>query len=83
MPDIRNCEDALRLLAAHLDRELDAATRARMVAHLETCRSCYSRAEFEQRLKKSLAELGHEPVRPELSTRVRSLIRSFAVTDGG
>jgi anti-sigma factor (TIGR02949 family) len=76
---IRNCEDALRLLAAHLDRELDHATGAEVERHLATCRSCYSRAEFEKRLKASLAELGREPVRPELERRVRGLIGTFTI----
>ena len=80
--DIRSCEDALRLLAAHIDRELDAPTRDQMDRHLETCRSCYSRAEFEKRLKENVAELGREPVRPELADRVQTLIRTFTVTGG-
>lgn len=77
--EIRSCEDALRLLAQHLDRELDAPTHEQVQRHLELCRSCYSRAEFEKRLKASLAELGHEPVRPALADRVQTLIRTFAV----
>ena len=80
--EIRSCEDALRLLAAHVDRELDAPTRTRMERHLETCRSCYSRAEFEKRLKESIAELGREPVRPELAGRVRQMISTFTVAGG-
>ena len=75
--EIRSCEDALRLLAAHIDQELDPAARRRMDRHLETCRSCYSRAEFEKRLKASIGELGREPVRPELAVRVQTLIRTF------
>lgn len=80
--EIRSCEDALRLLAAHIDRELDAPTEGEMERHLETCRSCYSRAEFEKRLKESLAALGREPVRPELSDRVQTLIRTFTAPGG-
>jgi anti-sigma factor (TIGR02949 family) len=77
--EIRGCEDALRLLAAHIDRELDDTSRIQVERHLETCRSCYSRAEFEKRLKTSLAELDREPVRPELADRLRMMIREFAV----
>lgn len=80
--EIRSCEDALRLLAAHIDRELEPPTRTQMERHLETCRSCYSRAEFEKRLKESVAELGREPVRPELADRVQTLIRDFTVAGG-
>lgn len=77
--EIRSCEDALRLLAAHIDRELDAPTRDQVDRHLETCRSCYSRAEFEKRLKESIAALGREPVRPELADRLERLIGTFTV----
>lgn len=80
--EIQSCEDALRLLAAHLDRELDAPTQDQMERHLETCRSCYSRAEFEKRLKEHVAELGREPVRTELADRVHTLIQTFTVPGG-
>lgn len=77
--EIRSCEDALRHLAAHLDEELADETRAGMEHHLRKCRSCYSRAEFERRLKQAIATLRREPVHPELEDRVRSLIRQFTV----
>jgi anti-sigma factor (TIGR02949 family) len=82
MNAIQSCEDALRLLATHLDRELDARASREVERHLEICRSCYSRAEFENRLKERVAELGYEPVRPELTHRVQTLIRSFTVASG-
>lgn len=78
--EIRSCEDALRLLAAHLDGELDGSTGDAVAHHLSKCRSCFSRAEFERRLKKQVGSLGHEPVRPELSSRVQWLIGQFNVT---
>lgn len=81
--EIQSCEDALRLLAAHIDQELDASTRAQVKRHLETCRSCYSRAQFETRLKESVAEVGREPVRPELADRIDRLIHTFTADDGG
>lgn len=81
--EIRSCEDALRVLAAHIDRELDTQARDQVERHLEICRSCFSRAEFERRLKEHLAELGSEPVRPELADRVHTLIRTFSVAGGG
>lgn len=80
--EIRSCEDALRLLATHIDRELPPHTHEQVQDHLETCRSCYSRSEFEKRLKENLAELGSEPVRPEFADRLQSLIRDFTVAGG-
>jgi anti-sigma factor (TIGR02949 family) len=77
--EIRTCEEALRVLAAHLDGEIDIATGEQLERHLATCRSCYSRAEFEGRLKASIAELARKPVPPELAQRVRALIGRFSV----
>ena len=77
--EIKSCEDALRLLAAHLDAELDHASEREIRKHLATCRSCYSRAEFERRLKEQVAGLRRQDVRPELNARVRTLIGEFTV----
>jgi anti-sigma factor (TIGR02949 family) len=76
-----SCEEALRRLALYLDGELDLGSRTRMEEHLHRCRTCYSRAEFERRLKERLAELGREPVPDELRGRIETLVSAFAVTD--
>lgn len=78
--EITSCEEALRLLVAHLDDELGNSTRAAMERHIERCRSCWSRAEFERQLKDKVATLRQEPVPPELSNRVRSLIDEFSTS---
>jgi anti-sigma factor (TIGR02949 family) len=77
--EIGSCEEALRLLAEYLDRELERPREEALERHLEICRSCYSRAEFERALKARLTELGEETVRPELSDRVHTLVRAFPV----
>jgi anti-sigma factor (TIGR02949 family) len=72
-----SCQEALRLLAAWLDRELGEEEVSVMAGHLETCRSCYSRAEFEKALKAQVAQLGRAPVEPALEVRVRDLLQHF------
>lgn len=71
------CEEALRLLAAYLDGELADAEDAALERHLETCRSCWSRAEFERQLRSRLGELRRGGVRPAFEQRIRELIRRF------
>ncbi len=71
------CEEAVRLLAAWLDRELDSADHTAVSLHLEACRSCCSRAEFEQRLRQHLIQLRRAPVDPGLEQRVRLAIQGF------
>jgi len=79
MSDARtiNCEEALRRLAEYLDAELHGEPQREMEQHLELCRSCFSRAEFEKRLKACTAELRREPVSPELERRIGALLDTF------
>lgn len=78
-----NCEEALRQLAAFLDDELHADTREGIERHLEMCRSCFSRAEFERRLKGKIGRLGREEISPGFEQRVRQLLASFATVPPG
>lgn len=79
---IMTCEEALRLLATHLDGEIAGAQRDGVDEHLARCRSCFSRAEFERRLKAQLSALRAEPVRPRLEDRIRAVVARFAVAGG-
>lgn len=71
------CEEALRRLFDYLDRELDATHHAEMEQHLRTCRACFSRAEFERRLKRKLAESGTETPSSDFEQRIRKLLWNF------
>lgn len=71
------CREAIRALAAYLDGELEGPSRGRLEEHLEICRSCYSRHEFEKGLKERLADLGEEKIRPGFQARIRSLVSRF------
>lgn len=78
---IERCEDALRMLAAHLDGELSVQGHAEVERHLARCKSCYSRAQFERQLKAKLAEVSCAAPRPGLQSRIRSLIERFPVAN--
>ncbi|MEX2530855.1 MAG: zf-HC2 domain-containing protein [Gemmatimonadota bacterium] len=76
-PDI-DCEEAVRQLAAYLDQELDSSVTETMQRHLDTCQSCYSRAEFERRLKARIRqELAVDSVPLDFRERMRLLMRSL------
>ncbi len=75
--EIIGCEQALRLLAAYLDGELEAADQSDMERHLERCRACYSRAEFERRLAQHVAALRSAPVTADFEQRIRTLLDRF------
>lgn len=73
-----DCEEALRHLFAYLDRQLSAGKRQEVEHHLSICRGCFSRAEFEKRLKERLREVGRELVRPGFEKRIKALIKEFS-----
>ena len=74
---VLDCEGALRLLAAFLDGELPELDEAGVRQHLQRCRSCLSRAEFERMLKTRLGELSQSNVSPALEDRIRTLLIDY------
>lgn len=72
-----DCEQALRQVFDYIDHELHAHDHDAMQAHLETCRSCFSRVEFERRLKGKLTDLGEDEPSATLSDRVKSMLKTF------
>lgn len=71
------CEEAVARLLEYLDGELDEGHRTQVERHLETCRGCFSRAEFEGRLRALVAETGSAPAPDSLRLRVRGLMERF------
>jgi anti-sigma factor (TIGR02949 family) len=72
-----SCEEALQHLYEHLDRALNATDAVEMEHHIETCRGCFSRLEFEKRLKERLAAIGREQAPEELQRRLQDMLQRF------
>ena len=71
------CEQVLEHLLEYLDRELTAETSAEIDRHLAECRGCFSRAEFERRLRSRVAETGTASAPESLRARIKALIGRF------
>lgn len=71
------CEEAISRLFEYLDGELDSADKESIEHHLEVCRNCFGRAEFERRLRAKLTEAAEVEAPESLRTRVRGLIARF------
>lgn len=71
------CEQVLERILDFIDRELTADERRRLERHLQTCRSCFSRVEFERRLKTRLTDLAREDAPASMRERVTRLIDGF------
>lgn len=72
-----DCEDVIAKLFDYLDRELDAETLQAIDEHIALCRGCFSRAEFERRLRARLAEAGEAEAPASLRLRARRLLERF------
>lgn len=72
-----NCKEVLSKLYAYLDQEVDAPTEADIEEHLHDCRECFSRAEFEKRLKQKVSEAGSAKTPEDVKKRLQSLIKQF------
>ena len=73
-----SCAQALKQLVELVDRELGDAEREMVERHLQTCRSCLSRAQFERALKGRLRAASETEVPPKTLERITSLIQEFS-----
>lgn len=72
-----DCERALDQLFEFIDHELPESRRDAVQHHLHTCKSCFSRFEFERRLKEKLGTLRDTEVSSDASERIKRLLKSF------
>jgi anti-sigma factor RsiW len=80
--EILTCTEAIRMLVEYLDEELDRNRSGALEDHLDACRSCKSRHEFEKGLRDRVSALGHAPVRHEFHDRIRALVARFEKETG-
>ena len=67
------CEEAIRILFDYLDRELGNADHEAMEEHLHACRSCFTRMEFEKKLKDKIKNAREESASDDLKMRIRKI----------
>ena len=72
-----DCEKALSQILEYVDHEIADSGRAAMEHHLHTCQSCFSRVEFEQKLKEKIGALSEETASLSVTNRVKGLLDSF------
>jgi mycothiol system anti-sigma-R factor len=71
------CEEVVAHLLTYLDGEIDDVKRALIDHHLDTCRGCFSRAEFEKALRDKVRQIGDAEPPTSLQDRIKSLIDQF------
>jgi anti-sigma factor (TIGR02949 family) len=74
---VMRCDQALKYLLEFIDGELSDSEHESVERHLRTCRSCFSRMEFESRLKQRLSALPAGEAPAKSRERIRELIKGF------
>ncbi|ALA20329.1 MULTISPECIES: anti-sigma factor [Chelatococcus] len=80
MPESKNirCEEVVEHLLTFLDgEEVGEGRRSLIEQHLEECRSCCSRADFELALRHRVREVAAKRPTAILRNRIRQLIDQF------
>lgn len=72
-----DCLEAIELLYAYLDGELNDEELGKYEHHMGHCRSCYSRSELETALNKRIEKSGKGEVPKALQNRIRHLVDKF------
>jgi mycothiol system anti-sigma-R factor len=77
MTDRMKCEEVIERLMEFLDREVDPATDREIARHMETCRACFSRAEFERKLRVRVSDTGDAKAPDSLRRRMRAILTRY------
>lgn len=77
MSDQIGCEEVVEKLLEFLDRELDGEVEREIARHMEICRACFTRAEFERRLRARITEAGEDKAPDSLRRRFRAMMARY------
>lgn len=72
-----SCESVIERLLEYLDGELPGADSTAIEQHLQRCRECFSRAEFERRLRDRVQESAEVRAPDRLRHRIARLIDQY------
>ncbi len=74
---MRDCKEVLEELFQFLDKEVNASAATEIKAHLELCRSCFDRMEFEKELRQHFQDKTKHMCPEEVKNRIKKIIENF------
>ncbi len=74
-----DCDEVMRRLFDYLDGEVEITAQDEIHHHIEDCRSCFSRVEFEKQLKSRIRGAGRDSAPDSLRNRISDLLRDFGI----
>lgn len=72
-----SCEEVIEHIFEFLDDELEPDWRADIERHIQTCRDCYTRAEFERKLREKVREAAQAKAPDRLHRRIEGLLDKY------
>lgn len=72
-----DCEQSIKRVFDYIDGYLKNNKRLEVEKHIETCRHCFERYEFEKLLKKRLRTSKTDSPSGELRKRIQEVLESF------
>ena len=77
---IISCREAVSRIFELLDGMIKRSQKQELDEHLDTCRDCCNRLEFEKLLKEKLMQLSVTKTPKRLSRRIEKLLKNFSGT---
>lgn len=72
-----NCEQVLQSVFTFLDREMQKDGLTEIEKHLELCRECYSRVEFEKLLRDHMKQKTDHECPETVKKRIEDVMKNF------
>jgi anti-sigma factor (TIGR02949 family) len=71
-----SCDEALERMFEYIDGVLAGKPHSELEHHIETCRGCLKKLDFQLKLKKRLTRVKQTPVSRKLSARLNKILES-------
>lgn len=74
---MRSCEQVIQNIWDYLDREMCGEDMTEVQKHLDLCRGCFTRIEFEKILREKMRKTTHHCCPDKLKKRIKDLIDHY------
>ena len=72
-----SCEQVLQDIWAYLDKEICEDDLVHIKSHLDLCRSCFSRVEFEKLLREEMKKKTTHCCPEKVKARIQSILNQY------
>jgi len=72
-----NCSEALKLVTAYVDRQSGEKDARTLEKHLESCKHCFDRVEFEKLFKERMKGLKLDVSSMKLTAKTRKMLEDL------